>query len=56
MNGNTIAKIAPALVVLGALAGCSTSAHRTESYDSSTAGYGAPAPGAASGSGIVYLI
>jgi len=56
MNGNTIAKIAPALVVLGALAGCSTSAHRTESFNPSAAGYGTPTPGAGSGSGAIGVV
>ena len=56
MNGSTLGRMALAIAVLGALAGCSTSAHRTESYNPSTAGYGAPASGGGSGSGAIGVV
>ena len=56
MNGSTLGRMALAIAVLGALAGCSTSAHRTESYNPSTAGYGAPVASTSSGSGIIGVV
>jgi hypothetical protein len=56
MNGNTIAQMTLAIAVVGALPGCSTSAHRTGSYNPNAAGYGVPTASASSGSGIVEAV